>query len=653
MVAQPLTLTLTDTGFVVDLTGQKIKVIKQVSDWGDITKQHTSYSWVFDVEKTPENTNALQGLGLPGDASTFPYSRIDCFLTFNGTVIEPNGRLTVKETQEDKYRLYVQAGIIDFYRDIADDKISEVIDLSELDHENTVNNITASFNQDTYRYIIASYGGPPLADVAGLTNLSPFALVPSVNILYLWDAVMAYYGWTYTLPSNVQLGNKWLSYPNATTYDDGSLVAVGNFEQDADIFLDWSTTGQYYELPYETTAVDSEWVEALPSTAPNIGERMRILQPGTCRISMYHKGRIRFNHRELGGNFYAAGRISIWHNGVKVAEEQMDNEAQEGTVVVDRIVQTGDILETKIQPSEEFSSDPNFYPVEVFYYEGDFALELTGVQDVSFSSALIKVKVREFFKEVMLRHGLTVFPDVENKNLLFKTIKQRVEAVVLDWTDVYVRRKKEQYAIPGTAQNNYLRHKYNKENEDHADGNLQVNNQNLESDKDLYKSITYAQELELVQYISSTGTFNVPVFTMFEIKVEEDPDTGDLIADYEPLKDRFYIMESEDRTGDIYILGNLVSEYPVAIPTGNTFSDIVDIWYSEAPQIYQDARVLEIELEITEYRLAQLDLSKLYYFEQEKNYFILQKLTYEPGALSSGTFIRVDYLPTQSTLSGL
>ena len=131
------------------------------------------------------------------------------------------------------------------------------------------------------------------------------------------------------------------------------------------------------------------------------------------------------------------------------------------------------------------------------------------------------------------------------------------------------------------------------------------------------------------------------IFKMFSVEVKEDPDTGDLLADYKALKDRFFIFNAETVNRDLYILGNLVESFPLASVNGNTFDDIVQTEYADINQILNQTRIHEIELALTKWDVATLDLRKRYYFEQEKNYYLLNKLTWKSGDLCTGEFIRL------------
>ena len=83
----------------------------------------------------------------------------------------------------------------------------------------------------------------------------------------------------------------------------------------------------------------------------------------------------------------------------------------------------------------------------------------------------------------MTREALTVFVDSENRVVKFLTLTERFEQNVTDWSNRYIDRKNETYTYSKYGQNNLLKHKYQDELSDFNDGNINVNNENLEEEK--------------------------------------------------------------------------------------------------------------------------------------------------------------------------
>ena len=614
---------LRDTGQQLDTKGVRLRYVKQAADFGQITKINTSYSWSMQFPKSPTNTGIFEGLGIAGDQSNAPYRKLYCDVIDNGIPVVRKGLLKITDT-DGYYKAFVQDGIIEFFTDISTDKVSEVIDLSGLDHENTVANIIASFTNPHYRYNIASYNGPPLANQPdGTTDLNPFALAPSINVEYLWDLIFEHYGWTYS--GDLDLTGFWMTYPNAITFSDtGNTVILTATAQAAE----FSTVGDAdaHLAKWTTTLLDAAYLTSSP--APDY-TTFTFQQAGNFRVRFNMEGFFIDTFPPVATPYKA--KVTV--NGIDVGEYSISDE--DTVVVTDIVANIGTQLQiTVYNPTDQGGT------IHVFD-SSTLSIETLGVTTISFSQALIKYKVAEFFKEILTRQALVPFADIEDKNIRLVSLDNLLEAQSLDWSDRFVTRTKESYVFRSYAQSNYLRHKYENEEEDTKDGILRVDNANLQIEKTLYASKTYAPEEELAEYSDNGSPYFVPIFKMFNVEVKEDPATGDLLADYKPQKDRFYIYTAETVTRDLYILGVAVTSFPMATANGNTFDDIVATKYANINSILDKTRIHRIELALSKWDVATLDLSKRYYFKQEKAHYLINKLTWQTGNKSIAECIRL------------
>src|SRR5690606_15888673 len=502
---------LKETGQFLDIQGT-IAFVKQVADMGDITKANSSYSWQLTFPKTPNNFKIFKGLGVAGSTSRTPYEKIVCELFYNGQTIESNGNLIITETKGDEYKGHVKAGIIDFLQDVSNDKISDVIDLSDLSHENTVSNIIASFTAGLpYKYIVAYYNGSPLADESGITNLNPVGLVPSISVKYLWDLIFEYYGWTYS--GNFDLTDSYMTYPNAVAFDDSSAFDVLTSNRSSLLYHG----ARIFTLPFENVSlIDTDYI------SNNLNREFTVLETGNYKIN---------------ANIYAVADYTMGITGlfcfyrINVDGQQVfpwlvaDNENETDLTLT---IQAGSKVKIEVAEPTYVIPGPFTY-IETKVYSANLYIKALGVETIDFSQALIKVKVKDFFKEIMVRHALTPFVDVENKAIRFRTLDERLNAPVVDWSKKYVTKgRSEKYVYESYAQKNIIKHKYNDPNVDWADGVLLVENENQPEEKDLYNSFSYAPEEILEQYKGTNyPTYYVQNFRMFDVEVSEDPDTSE------------------------------------------------------------------------------------------------------------------------------
>ena len=621
------------TGKLLDFTDAKITYIKQVSEIGDVTKLNSSFSWAMKFPKTPNNTVQLDGLGIVNSVSEAPYIKNYFNVYDNGIVIVRKGLLSIKETAND-YKAYIQEGIIDFIKSISNDNIGEVIDLSELDHVNDVSTIVASFELNTYRYIIANYNGQPLANANGVTNLSPTALIPSINCEFLFNKIMAHYGWTYT--GDLDISNLWMTYPNATSYDDTGDEVVGLTTIASNSSLFGSINPLLIQfVKWQSSTIDASFFEYVLGSD---NTQYRCLATGNYKIVYNLSGfASQFSFPSTAGTFPFIGVILV--NGVIVFAGEPSDTLNENTFVSQSPFNIGDIIQLGIVP---FESPLAFQDIGVVL-ESNLSIFQVGVQDINFSSALIKYKVKDFFKEIMIRGALTSFTDIDVKNIDFISLDNRIDADVIDFSDKYIRRKKESYLYESYAQHNLIKHKYDVDGDDYDDGDLLANNKNLNIEKTLYEGKSHAPLEDLVTYDGvSYPEYQVNNFKMFDVDIKEDPNTGDLLATYKALKNRFYFMESEFRDDDISILGVLQNGFPIAKINAVSYKSIVGEKYSKINQLIGQTKIHDIELAMASFDVATLDLKKVYYFSQENAYYLLNSLKYVSDEKSVGEFILIN-----------
>jgi hypothetical protein len=74
-----------------------------------------------------------------------------------------------------------------------------------------------------------------------------------------------------------------------------------------------------------------------------------------------------------------------------------------------------------------------------------------------------------------------------------------------------------------------------------------------------------------------------------------------------------------------------------------TYKDFTPKYYNNIKILLDDFRLHKFRLNLDCIDINTLDLDKVYYFEQEQQYYILNRLTYENGKISAGEFYRIKY----------
>ena len=253
-----------------------------------------------------------------------------------------------------------------------------------------------------------------------------------------------------------------------------------------------------------------------------------------------------------------------------------------------------------------------------------------------------------------MRFALTPFIDVENKHIKFLTLSERINTNnVKDWTDKFIKRTDENYIYKDYAQRNWLKHKYNDENATFNNGFLSVSNQTLQPQKDLYSSKFYSFNNEITSFYDSDFTNNsFPIWNR-EIKetINNDttPPTKTYDVNYKGLSNRFYFIRRKILPKTINIGSQLLRIEETAndvaiVDTKNlSYSSVINN-YKDFVKVLNDTRIHEIELFLNINDLLDLDLESLYYFSQENQYYILNRITIDlTNNINKGEFIRVKY----------
>lgn len=618
-----VTIQIYDTGQVLEAIDADITYIKVAGDLADITAINSSYSWSMKFPKNPNNTQVLEGLGLVGSGSTSPYRKIYCNLLDNGYPIAIKALLNVKATNADSYDIFIQEGFVDFQKDITNDTLGEALDLSELDHTRDINTITNSFALNLpYAYLISDVNGGYKANVNNTTNLDPQYMAPFANVGYLWDLIFSTYGWNFTIAPDVRisLNATWMSYPSEIVYDDSDPVQVAAVSATNVQARPLTRSNQIIPLPSGT--LDSEYVMRVGAF------EFRVLYDGNYTVSFGSTGIVYLEDR-YGNRRTTRYTNRLYVNGQFVASGETSDAGTTRQVQIQ--FHQGDVVSLHAAP---FTTDQD---TSVDVDQATLTIGVISQGEVSFTSALIKYKVVDFIKEIMVRESLTSFVDVESKTIKFLTLNERLDAEVVDWTSKYVRRTNETYLYRDYAQQNYFRHKYSSEFEDFNDGVLNVSNENLDEEATIYQSNSFSPDENFSTFTDSGEDYPITRLPMFEVEVKEVGGAIDL--NYKFIKDRFFFVKSQQSDRDIYIDGNLQNGYPSVSVGDAVFKNIFFTKYASFELLSEQAKVHEIELALSVSDIVHLDLSKRYRFDQEAAIYILNRLKWKSGKITTGEFI--------------
>jgi hypothetical protein len=625
--------------YELEVPNESIKYNMQVNDIADLESRQCNYTDSFSIPRSSKNTNILKGLGLVGDISNYPYERITADLLDNGVAIVRGGWLEVQETAAE-YKINIRDGIIDLFKAIENKTFGDNVDLSEIDHNKTLATVIDSFTNEDYRYIINDYGGK--THTANGTKINIDYLVPSVRAKYLWNKIFSTFGFNYQgdVFDDTDFDDLWLTYPKGNNVADNTI----NYADLKSLFTQSFLPPNNIPLQtYKTwNTLNTVTNGSLISNFSYVA-----LENGPYSVKVKAKGLTRyFVFKGFPSNSDPTEyRLVIKVNGVQVNEFFSNNTQYDFTM---NLV-SGDVLDYEITDAQSNASlFPGYQILNFFDFLTleEITLKISKYDSIiSFSEELKNLKITDFLKEIINDFALTPFVD-KNNNYIFKTFNERLLADEVDWSSKYKQRNSENYTPKTYGQRNYFRQKYNDDNAIYDDGYFDVANKNIADSKNISTSIFYAKEKDFAPfYINATTTETVVPNLLWEKEVSEN--TGVQEVKYKSLANRFYLIRTQTITknsvlrSEKFSTEQAVTSLPIARHFFTSYKDFVPKYYGNIKLLLDNFRMHKIRLAVNCIDIHNLDFDKVYYFDQEQNYYLLNKLSYENGKLSNGEFFRI------------
>lgn len=631
------------------LAEKKLKYNIQNNDISEIKDRQASYSNVYEVPKSAKNKRLLGGLSLPSDTSQIPYTKPACQLKISGFSFVLNGWMNVQDA-DDSYKIYIYSGIIDFFKSLENKTIGDIIG-SDLDHTKDLQTVINSFTNETYRYLIADYNGVTHYQDGSQLIINIDYLVPSARVQYIWEKIHTFSNATFSgsVFGTEAFTNLWLTYPKSISTNDLEPAVV-----DASGLIQTYLTGHTGAKAYDKLSF---------TAGTGITNNTYFKAPKTARYNV----KVKIDMSLLPSSFT---RTFTWTdfilyytiNQEAVPPDQRANKTEIYRTSLGQGWETGSGGALEMPGEAEFSfivdmnqnDEMSFFSfintdqqwVFVSSVEVDIAAYIPG--SGSFSEELKAMSAVDFFKEVLNQLGLTPYTDEYSSEIRYKTIKERlIDAPVLDWSDKYINRKGESYVHSSYAQNNRFKYQYNDKEADFNNSGLLINNPNLSAYKDVFVSTTYSPDRGLTDfYIGSAGTRLLNVFRIYDKSVKENAD-GTPQIEYKGLDKRFHFVRSETVSTNAIIGSQLfgdseaVSSIPLASFARLDWRTIIEDNYLDMGRILNESRLHTIDLRLNPIDVLFFDLFCLVYFTQEQQYYLVNKLSYDGDAISSGTFVRV------------
>lgn len=624
----------------------QISFTRQIADVFDIGNVSNSFSTSFAFHKTPNNTQAVDGLGIVGDLSQAPYVKNTARLKMHGIPIVSQGWFNVKETAE-QYKGSVIDGMIDFFKAIENKTMGKDVDLSNFSHEKDLPTVIASFDNEYYTYIIADYNGRQMFKLnvpfAGATVINIDYLVPCFNVGKLLEAVMSSFGYEYDNTNIEELDELYITYPKAPNEAVTEDVAV-------ELYKNPWVSSTFAPFDPETVWVPSQqaWNVITVTQGEMQSDAYVIPASGVYRIAYsvesYAKYRLTNDTIFDGGIFDRSIRFSIFANGVpikSVATDPLDPVTGELLIYLNE----GDLITRAIHASPtlqgQIGGGSEFIIYEIRHNSTDLDIYRTNQGNIDLNDAFKDFKVTDFFKEILWHTGTTPILNQDAREISFLSIAQRLDVNnAQDWSDKFIRRTTETYTDGSYAQKNAFKHKYNDENDISNDGYIYLNNQNVEDEKAIVTSKIYAPDGVLFRFYNpdQSESFTTDRFRTWNAETKEDEDEN-IAIEYKGLNQRFYFIKKRDSQESDWRFGSEIVDVepeevpiiPIGITTGTTFDQVVPVKYAEYSAVLDRLKVHKIELALNVAHFNAADLTRPFYFEQEASSYMMNKLTFKEG----------------------
>ena len=599
-----------------------IKHTIQVNDISDVRDRQASFTNSFSTPKTPNNIRIANGLGIPGDTSRIPYEKPSCLVKIDGFDLIIKGWINITDT-DDEYKIYIYSGIITFFKTIENINIGDLV-LSEINHTKNLTSVVGSFSNPNYRYLITDYNGlTHYGDNSEIINID--YLVPSVNVKYLWDKIHNTYSFTYSggTFSTEEFTNLWLTYPKSIAIDDVEDMVEGEGSRYIDTHN--GSESSYYRGIFLTNFDNSRCFTADETSQ--------------YRITFEIDNTFEYQLQATVKYFMSINQDNIaWINrdGVLLKEVSAITNSQTFSKIIN--LNEGDVISfydyLKMGGYLRWQSNWNIKIEKI----------ISGTTD--FNEELKDFLITDFVKEILNQFGLTMFPDEFSNEMKYLTIAERINGKVIDWSKKYIERINENYVYSSYAQKNIFTYKYNDEESTYNDSSINISNVNLKASQTSFSSKTYSPEQSKVDfYVGSDGTQSVPVFKIYDKSVEEDED-GTTTIEYKGLEKRFHFIRQKTISTNVQIGSKTltdiqtVNSIPIASFDGLDWRTLQYKNYSEFGRMLNDSRIHTISLNLNLIDLLKLDLTGTYFFSQESQYYILNKLTFNNDSFS-GEYVRV------------
>lgn len=623
--------------------GTAISISYNIADIFSIGMVQSNYTDSFDLPFTPNNVQVFEGLSISGDTSLLPYQKVSAKVKYDGYDMIENGWMTITETAFS-YKVNIIDGIRDLFKDIENKTIGNDLNISSLVHKKNMENVLTSMETERdYRYVTASFDGRTQSFDSTI-NID--YLIPVVKVSYFWDKIFSTFGYTYSgsIFTNPDYTNLCITYPKAPELDPESI--------EEELIAESTKGNSFDNTPVELAYLKYHFPGSYNWTTTNSTKGTWVnnwsFKPGYSSTFRFSAKVVGYVERSIQ-TFPFTERINylleVLVDGVQVASFSS------------REIDTGEFIpfDIALKADEEVSFRiVTISPIPVDRLFSNLALnvyELSG-ETIDFAAAFADFSIKDFLKEIMWRYGLIPVYEQRTKHITFLTMSEKINTSnYLDWSQKYVQRTKESYLFGAYAQKNIFAYKYNDDADNYNNGQMLIKNLNLEVSKQLITSKTYSPERNLTILLMGDAKINSPIYPLWKKEIVEEIVGSSRVArvDYKGLNGRFYFMKIQEVNGPGKYISEILrsdvettTKYFIPNNSDVNFIDLVPKYYAPYERMLNNFRMHDIELNLELTDILNIDFTKVYFFEQEASFYMLNKLTWQSDKeIHKAEFIKI------------
>lgn len=623
-----------------------IKYTKRISDIFDIASTAVSFTNSFEFDKTPENTQAMQQLGISGDTSNVPYQKNTAQLKVDGFDLVSAGWFNSGETS-NRYKGSILDGMVDFFRAIENKTMGNDLDLSNFEHQKSLENVIASWGNDYYKYLIADYGGKNFWD----NGINIDYQTPSFSVRKLWELIFSTFGFNCDYTNLDYINDLYITYPKDVT-GEVTQVEIAALYKSGYTYYNAVVVGSSIEQVIN----DRKWSSSFITEGSLLPDGIGYVVPETSSYtfeltneSYVTYGRSGRADRSINPSVY------VMKNGAvidSIISDFEDATGEERTKTFVYPCDAGDVITIKLVAPRvirrrPLDNKPPFRDYGFRYWRNkntELRIYKSDLGTTVLKNELKDFSIKDFVKEILWRTGLTPIYDFETNTVEFKTLDDRVNFDdTQDLSNAFVERKTEIY-VNGYAQKNIFALKRDNELSEDGDGFLYVQNANLDDYKVIAQSKIYAPDKSI---LTPFGGFSTNQYKIWEAEASFDNDDN-IVLNYKGLSGRFYFVRPMSYAGAKKISSEKLNDSEnvtsllYAINTNTLFEEAIANNYQEYQRIFTNFRIHKITLALTVNGFMGLDLTRPIFFKQENAHYICNNISFEEGQLTTGEFIKIN-----------